>query len=146
MALGLGLVTESQVRALDSSIQSLDRQISASKEPRVNEPFREAWRAYTTRWQIQRDAWLAAGSVTRKFGFSESVYDQFRVSFLTWQADFQKRIVGTASPPPTARPPEPSKPLFGNLFAGSGTAVIVAGLIIGGVYLYTQNKSKRRSR
>jgi hypothetical protein len=143
VAYGFGLVTESQVRALDTAIQALDRQITASREPRVDEPFKEAWRSYTSRWQVQRDSWLAAGSVTRKFGFSEKVFEQYKVAFQKWQTDYQKRITGTAASPPAARPPEPSKPLFGNLFAGSGTAVLIAGLIAGGLYLYTQ---KRRSR
>lgn len=140
MAYGLGLVTESMVRALDTAIQSLDRQISASKEPRVNEPFKEAWRAFTSRWQIQRDAWLQAGSVTRKFGFSEKVYDQFKVAYQKWQADYQKRIKGTAATPPSVRPPEPSRPLFGNLFAGTGTAVLIAGAIIGGIILFQKRR------
>lgn len=142
MSFGLGLVTESQVRALDASIQSLDRQIIASKEPRVNESFRESWRAFTNRWQVQRDAWLQAGSVTRKFGFSEAVYDQFKVALQKWLNDFQSRIKGAAAKPPAARPPEPSRPLFGNLFAGTGTALLIAGAIIGGLILFQRQKRR----
>lgn len=144
MAYGLGLVTESQVRALDTAIQALDRQITDSKESRVNEPFKEAWRSFTSRWQIQRDSWLAPGSVTRKALFSEKVYDEFKVALQKWQNDYQGRISGTAARPPAAVPPEPSKPLFGNLFAGSGTALLIAGLIAGGLYLYSTRQKRRR--
>lgn len=140
MAYGLGLVTESMIRALDTAIQSLDRQISASKEPRVNEPFKEAWRAYTVRWQIQRDAWLQHESVLRKALGSEKVYDQFKVALQKWQADYQRRIKGAAATPPKVRPPEPSRPLFGNLFAGTGTALLIAGAIIGGIILFQQRR------
>lgn len=143
VAYGFGLVTESQVRALDTAIQQLDRQITASKEPRVNESFKEAWRSFTSRWQVQRDSWLAAGSVTRKFGFSEKVFEEYKTAFQKWQTDYQKRISGTAASPPAARPPEPSTPLFGNLFAGTGTTVVIAGLIVGGLYLYSQRKRRQ---
>jgi hypothetical protein len=136
------VITESQVRALDTAIQSLDGQISASKAPRVNEPFKESWRSFTTRWQIQRDAWLSADSVTRKFGFSESIYEQFKGSLQKWQTDYQKRIVGIAATPPAARPPEPSKPLFGNLFAGTGTTLLIVALAVGGLYLYNNQRRK----
>lgn len=135
------MILESQVRALDTAIQALDGQITASKAPRVNEPFKESWRAFTSRWQIQRDEWLGAGSVTRKFGFSESKYEQFNTAFQKWQADYQKRIVGTAAAPPKVVPPEPSTPLFGNLFAGTGTAVIIAALVVGG-FLYINQRRK----
>ena len=142
VALGLGLVTESQVRALDNAIQSLDKQITASKAPLVNEPFRESWRSFTSRWQIQRDAWLQAGSVTRKFGFSEAVYEQFKTAFQKWQTDFQRRFSGSAAAPPPAVPPAPSRPIFGNLFAGTGTTLVVAGLIVGGYLWYQQSRRK----
>jgi hypothetical protein len=135
------VILESQVRALDTAIQNLDRQISDSKEPRVNEPFRESWRAYTTRWSIQRDEWLGAGSLTRKFGFSESVYNQFREAFLKWQTDYQKRIVGTAAAPPPAKAPTPeTSPLFGGFFAGTGTTLVWAALIIGGIWFINKNR------
>lgn len=141
MALGIGLVTESQVRALDTAIQALDKQITASKAPLVNEPFRESWRSFTSRWQIQRDAWLQAGSVTRKFGFSETVYEQYKASFAKWQNDFQKRIKGAAATPPAAIPPAAVRPLFGNLFAGTGTTLVVAGLIVAGYLWYQQRRN-----
>jgi hypothetical protein len=140
VSLGLGLVTESQVRALDTAIQALDKQITASRAPLVNELFKESWRSFTVRWQIQRDAWLQAGSVTRKLGFSEKVYEQFKVSFQKWQTDFQKRIVGTSAAPPAVRKPEPPRPLFGDLFAGSGTVIVIAGLVVAGYLLYQKRR------
>lgn len=143
MAYGLGLVTESQVRALDTAIQQLNRQITASTVARVDEAFKESWRSFTSRWQVQRDSWLATGSVTRKFGFSEKVYEQYKTAFQKWLQDYQSRIVGAAASPAPARPPEPTKSLFGDLFAGSGTALVVAGLLLGGFYLYSQRIRRR---
>jgi len=135
------VILESQVRALDTAVQALDKQITASKAPRVDEAFREAWRGYTSRWQIQRDEWLNAPSVTRKFGFNEDRYNDFKNAFAKWEADYQRRIVGAAAPPPAVRPLEPSSPLFGNLFAGSGTAIIITALVIGGFYLLNKRRS-----
>lgn len=134
------MILESQVRALDTSIQSLDKQITESTESLVNEPFKESWRSYTTRWQIQRDSWLGSG-FTRKFGFNESRYNQFRDALLKWQADFQRRIKGEAVSPPKAQAPEPESSLFGGFFAGTGK-LAWAALAIGGVWLFT--KYRRR--
>lgn len=142
MASGFGLVLESQVRALDTAIQSLDQQITASKAPLVNEPFKKSWRSFTVRWQIQRDAWLQAGDITRKFGFSEAVYESFKTAFQKWLADFQRRVSGSAKAPSPAVPPAPPRPLFGNVFAGTGTTLVIAGLILGG-YLWYQQSQKR---
>lgn len=136
------MILESQVRALDLAVQALDKQITASTAPRVNEAFKEAWRGYTSRWQIQRDEWLLAPSLTRKFGFNEDTYNDFKKAFGKWEANYQQRIVGAAAPPPVVSPPEPSTPLFGNLFAGSGTAIVITALVIGG-FLFI---NKRRSR
>lgn len=133
------MILESQVRALDTAVQALDRQISASTAPRVNEAFKEAWRGYTSRWQIQRDEWLGGG---RKWGFNEDRYNDFKNAYGKWLADYQQRIVGAAAPPPVVSPPEPKTPLFGNLFAGSGTAIVITALVIGG-FLFI---NKRRSR
>lgn len=141
------VILDSQVRSLDTAIQSLDAQISASKSPRVNESFKESWRAFTSRWAIQRDAWLSAGDITRKFGFSEDTYEQFKSAYQRWLADYQKRIVGVATKPPPAVAPTPSQPiiktpLFGNLFAGSGTALLLTALLLGGVYIIYTKKGK----
>lgn len=135
------MILESQVRALDTAVQALDKQITASTAPRVNDAFKEAWRGYTSRWQIQRDEWLFAPSVTRKFGFNEDRYNDFKTALGKWLADYQKRIVGAAAAPPAVKPPEPSKPLFGNLFAGSGTAIVITALVIGGFLFINKRRS-----
>lgn len=136
------------MRSLDTAIQSLDAQITASKSSRVNEPFKKSWRAFTARWAVQRDSWLSAGDITRKFGFSEDTYEQYRSAYQRWLADYQNRIVGQAAKPPAAVAPTPSQPiiktpLFGNLFAGSGTALLLTALLLGGVYLIYTQKGKR---
>lgn len=143
------MVLETEVRALDTAISQLEREISAARASGVNEPFREAWRAFTARWQIQRDAWLGAGDITRKFGFSESVYNDYRAGYLRWLADFQKRIAGAAATPPRAIAPPPSMSLFGGLFAGSGTTLLLTAVVVGGVFYASKQKGKtwlKRSR
>lgn len=135
------------MRSLDTAIQQLDAQITASKEPRVNEPFRESWRAFTSRWQIERDSWLGSG-IARKLGFNEERFEAFRAAYLKWQADFQKRITGAAVSPPVAPAPtvpkETSIPVFGGgFFAGLGTSLVWAALAIGGIWWFlTKNKEK----
>lgn len=135
------MILESQVRALDTAVQALDKQITASTAPRVNDAFKEAWRGYTSRWQIQRDEWLNAPSVTRKFGFNEDRYNDFKTALGKWLADYQKRIVGAAATPPAVKPVEPSTPLFGNLFSGSGTAIVITALVIGGFLFINKRRS-----
>lgn len=138
------MILESQVRALDSSIQSLDRQIAASKSLKVDEKFREAWRAFTSRWQIQRDSWLGSG-FARKFGFNEARYNDFKNTYHKWLSDFQARIKGAAKSPPTAPKPSvtvktTSGSLFGDLFAGTGTALVIAAVVIGGFIYFTKRR------
>lgn len=138
------MILETQVRALDTAIQQLDAQITSARDPRVNEPFREAWRAYTARWQVQRDSWLGAGDITRKFGFSESTFENYQAAYQRWLADFQKRIAGAARrPPPAALPIAPTS-FFGSMFQGTGTLILTA-LIVGGVYYIYKTKGNRKN-
>jgi len=138
------VILESQIRALDKAIQALDRQITESRTPSVDEPFRKSWRLFTTRWQIQRDEWLQPGSTARKSFFSESRYESFKAAALKWLANYQKRIKGASAPPPKVAPVPPRPPstsIFGNLFAGTGTAAIVTAIVIGG-FFFIQNKRR----
>lgn len=137
------MILESQIRALDTAISNLDRQITLSKESKVDTAFKKSWRGFTSRWQIQRDSWLGSAA-SRKIGFNESRYNDFQTAFGKWQTDFQSRISGPALPPPIAIKPtvKPSitSSLFGDLFEGSGTVLVIAACIVGGfIYL-----SKRR--
>lgn len=141
------MILETQVRALDTAIQSLDQQITLSNQPRVNKAFKDAWRQYTARWQVQRDSWLGAGDITRKFGFSEDVFNQFKDGYRKWLADYQQRIPSSALRPPAAPAQQPGviSSVFNSLFAGSGTALLVTALIIGGViYILHEKKTERK--
>ena len=137
------MIVESQVRALDNSIQALDEQITSSRSTRVNEPWREAWRGFTTRWQIQRDSWLGASSVIRKFGFNESTYESYRFQLLKWQKDFQKRIEGAAPSPPKVVPPETPWSLTSIFLGGNTTTLLLTALILGGVYYIYKQKGQK---
>jgi hypothetical protein len=88
-----------RVAGIDRAVQNLDAQITRNKEPRVDERFREAWRDFTLRWQMQRDAFESAGS--RLFASrAVPILDDWTGAVRRWLADFQRRIRGAASPPP----------------------------------------------
>ena len=90
-----------RVAGIDRAVQDLDAQITRSKEPRVDERFREAWRDFTVRWQMQRDAFESAGS--RLFASrAMPILDDWTAAVRRWLADFQGRIGGAASPPPSS--------------------------------------------
>ena len=90
-----------RVAGIDRAVQDLEAQITGSKEPRVDERFREAWRDFTVRWQMQRDAFDSAGS--RLFASrAMPILDDWTAAVRRWVADFQGRIRGAASPPPSS--------------------------------------------
>jgi hypothetical protein len=136
------VILETQVRALDTAIQALESDIASASSPSVNESFRKSWRAFTSRWQVQRDAWLGAGDITRKFGFSESTFEAYRLAHQKWLADYQRRITGPAATPPVAQAPVVSPSFFSTVFAGSGNTMLIAALIVGGLYFVYKQQEK----
>jgi hypothetical protein len=96
-----------RVQGVDRAIGGLDVQITASREPRVNAAFRQAWRDFTARWQMVRDSFQSWGS---RLSASRAmpVLDDWSAAFRRWLADFQQRIGGAAAPPAPALPPTPS--------------------------------------
>jgi hypothetical protein len=87
-----------RVNGIDRAIRNLDAQISASPAPRVNEPFREAFRDFMLRWQMVRDSFESWGS---RLSASRAVpvLDDWTQAVRRWHADFQRRITGPAAPP-----------------------------------------------
>jgi hypothetical protein len=92
-----------RVNGIERAIRNLDAQISASREPRVDERFREAFRDLTVRWQMVRDSFESWGS---RLSASRAipVLDDWTQAVRRWHADFQRRITGPAAPAaPSAR-------------------------------------------
>ena len=88
-----------RVAGIDRAVQNLDAQITRSKEPRVDERFREAWRDFTVRWQMQRDAFESAGS--RLFASrAVPILDDWTAAVRRWVGDLPRRRRGAAGAPP----------------------------------------------
>jgi len=127
----------SRVRALDIAIQSLDAQISISKEARVNEAFKESWKSFVSRWQIDRDNWL--GSTWSRMFASQIAprLDDFQLAYQRWLENYQKRIPGTARVPKAI--PET---YFGLQGLSIQTVILLAGLAIGGYWIVARRKKQ----
>jgi hypothetical protein len=128
----------SRVRALDTGIQSLDHQISSSSEKKVNESFREAWKGFVSRWQIERDNWL--GSAWSRLFATQFVsrFDDFRSAYQNWLSDFQRRIPGTVAVPLVT----PQSSFFGLPELSMQTVLILTGLAVG-FFIYNQRKKNK---
>jgi hypothetical protein len=126
---------ESMVRALDTAIHSLDNQIRASTEPRVNELFREAWSSFMSRWQIERDNWL--GSVWSRMFASQfaSRFEDYKLAYQRWVNDFQQRVPGALSVPLA----ESESSFFGLPELSAQTVLLLAGIVVG-FWLFTKGK------
>lgn len=98
---------KSLTQAIDRAVMFLNTQIEKSQAPLVNEPFREAWKDFMSRWQITRDTILQSWQ-SRMFA-SKVVprLEDFQQALQRWREDFQKRVPGATEAPPLAPKEEP---------------------------------------
>jgi hypothetical protein len=93
-----------KVQALDKGIQKLAAKVYASKEPKVNAPWRAEFQAFLRRWAVERDSyatWSARLFATRAMPRIE----EYEKSYQWWAKDFEKRTA-TVVEAPEARPQE----------------------------------------
>jgi hypothetical protein len=123
-----------RVAGIDRAVQNLDAQITRNKEPLIDERFREAWRDFTLRWQMQRDAFESAGS--RVFASrAVPILDDWTAAVRRWLADFQRRIRGAASPPAEsaaalAAAKAATRPSWTGLLVGAAVGAVATFLLM----------------
>lgn len=125
-----------QIIGLDKLIRELDALVSASTAPRLNKPFRDAFRQWTARWGLFRteaDSYMSR--LLSPFEMEERL-GQWRESYKRWLADVQKRIAakdvpihGSGPDPEKGIDLDPTKNL-----PSLGTGLAVGALVaLGGV-------------
>lgn len=119
-----------RVTALDNAVRALDRQVDASKAPRLNVPWRSEWDAFQRRWAVARDSFASWGS--RLFATRvQPILEEFERSYRWWARDFQRRTGVSAE---GAKPVEQTGlvPSWAYLLAAAAIAAVV--LKKGGVF------------
>lgn len=89
-----------RVAALDDAISLLDGDVRASKAPKLDTAWREAFDGFVRRWAVQRDTFASWGS--RLFATRVMpILDDFEASYRAWAKQYQKR---TNTAPRVAEP------------------------------------------
>lgn len=130
-------ISSSRVQALERAIKQLDKEVRATKAPRINTAWRRGWSGFVQRWQIERDSYASWGDKLSPIEGGARL-DAFGNNYLWWAASFEERT-GSAVKPTT---PEPDQDLSDDLGDAIGNIVPTpVWLIVGaGVLVFAYSR------
>ncbi len=134
----IGFTSSDEIRganeALDKSILRLAQAIKASKSPRVNKDFRDAFDSFRARWANFSGGQTYEGGRWSAYSWGYR-YDDFLAAYERWFTQYQLRKLGT-DPDATPSTVQPMSLLDewlgrrGGDGGSSGTAWVIAGAVV----------------